>query len=63
MALCSVSVVEDRDLSGILDADVYAGDTVAMFDNPTGFFAWDLMDAFPNYEVVLTVRNVSLILQ
>jgi hypothetical protein len=33
-------------------------DVVALFDNPTGFFVWDLMEAFPDYEVVLTVRDV-----
>jgi hypothetical protein len=41
---------------GIGRSDVH---TAALLDNPVGVFVWDLMDAFPNYVVPFTVRDVS----
>ena len=33
---------------------------VALWDIPTGVYTWELMNAFPNSTVILTVRNVRM---
>ena len=36
----------------------FSEDKVALLDNPVGLFTWELMDAFPNHFVILTLRHV-----
>ncbi len=54
------AVQKDEDLADLIPPETAS--VVALFDNPVGFFTWDLMEAFPDYEVVLTVRDVRRVL-
>ena len=47
----------NRSLSDMLDF-IKPRKPVAVFDNPTGIYLWELMSAFPNNTVILTTRQV-----